>query len=130
MWRKQIRAEQAAEQASRAVAKAKALQEAALARPESPENEGASGDSSDSSDSSDGSETDSPSSTRLGQNTVSGPVSQTANARTSGGSIAGSNHETLVNEPEDESEHSGNIGQHVPVEAQPFNSPHTPVDRR
>ncbi|KUJ21987.1 uncharacterized protein LY89DRAFT_608651 [Mollisia scopiformis] len=40
MWRKQIRAERAAEQAFQAVAKAKALQEAAMARPGSSGNEG------------------------------------------------------------------------------------------
>jgi len=40
MWRKQIRAERAAEQASQMVAKAKALKEAAMARPGSSGNEG------------------------------------------------------------------------------------------
>ncbi|PBP27904.1 heavy metal tolerance protein precursor [Diplocarpon rosae] len=40
MWRKQIKAERAAEQASQAVAKAKALKEAAMARPGSSGNEG------------------------------------------------------------------------------------------
>lgn len=40
MWRKQIRAERAADKAFQAVAKAKALQEAALARPGSSGNEG------------------------------------------------------------------------------------------
>ncbi|CAL3969286.1 hypothetical protein PZA11_006127 [Diplocarpon coronariae] len=40
MWRKQIKAERAAEQASQAVAKARALKEAAMARPGSSGNEG------------------------------------------------------------------------------------------
>lgn len=40
MWRKQIRANRAAEEADRMVAKAKALQEAALERPGSSGNEG------------------------------------------------------------------------------------------
>jgi len=40
MWRKQIRAERAAEQASQMAAKAKALKEAAMARPGSSGNEG------------------------------------------------------------------------------------------
>ncbi len=40
MWRKQIKAERAAEQASQMVAKAKALKEAIMARPGSSGNEG------------------------------------------------------------------------------------------
>jgi ABC-type glutathione transport system ATPase component len=47
MWRKQIRAERAAEQASVAVARAQALQEAANNRPGSPGNDGGSGDVSE-----------------------------------------------------------------------------------
>jgi hypothetical protein len=94
MWRKQIRAEQAAEQASRAVAKANALREAAMDRPGSSGNEG--GPSEDVSES----EAD----TR-GGNTLVGPslasralVRAAENLRDSTPSVAGSNVDTLVDE--------------------------------
>ena len=94
MWRKQIRAEQAAEQASRAVAKANALREAAMDRPGSSGNEG--GPSEDVSES----EAD----TR-GGNALVGPslasralVRAAGNLRDSTPSIAGSNVDTLVDE--------------------------------
>jgi ABC-type multidrug transport system ATPase subunit len=120
MWRKQIRAEQAAEQASRAVAKANALRELALARPGSSGNEGGmSGDVSES-------ETDAPSNTRLADSSaVIGSVSQTTDVHQPSGSIAGSNHETLVDDeaPEDGGQND-NLGQHIAAEAQPFNARH------
>lgn len=47
MWRKQIRAERAAEEASVAVARAQALQKAAINRPDSPGNDGGSEDVSE-----------------------------------------------------------------------------------
>jgi ATP-binding cassette, subfamily B, vacuolar membrane transporter HMT1/ACLQ len=99
MWRKQIRAEQAAEQASRAVAKANALREAAMDRPGSSGNEG--GPSEDVSDS----EAD----TRGGGNGLVGPslasralVRAAENLRDSTPSVAGSNVDTLVDERGDE----------------------------
>lgn len=94
MWRKQIRAEQAAEQASRAVAKANALREAAMDRPGSSGNEG--GPSEDVSES----EAD----TR-GGNSLVGPslasralIRAAENLRDSTPSVAGSNVDTLVDE--------------------------------
>jgi hypothetical protein len=120
MWRKQIRAEQAAEQASRAVAKANALREAALARPGSSGNEGVpSGDVSES-------EMDARSGTGpVGPSPASRDVSHITDARATGSSVAGSNHETLVDdEALEEGGQNGNLGQHIPAEAQPVNTPH------
>jgi hypothetical protein len=120
MWRKQIRAEQAAEQASRAVAKANALRELALARPGSSGNEGGtSGDVSEN-------ETETPRNTRLvNSSAVTGSASHTTDTPHRGGSVAGSTHETLVeDEAQDDGGQNGNLGQHIAAEAQPFNTPH------
>lgn len=99
MWRKQIRAEQAAEQASRAVAKANALREAAMDRPGSSGNEG--GPSEDVSES----EAD----PRSNGNGLGGPslasralVRAAENMRDSTPSVTGSNVDTLVDERGDE----------------------------
>jgi ABC-type glutathione transport system ATPase component len=119
MWRKQIRAEQAAEQASRAVAKANALRELALARPGSSENEGgSSGDVSEN-------ETEAPSNTRLVlPSAVTGSATLTTDTPHHGSSIAGSTHETLVEDeaPEDGGQ-NGNLGQQIAGEAEPFGTP-------
>lgn len=92
MWRKQIRAEQAAEQASRAVAKANALKKAVMDRPGSSGNEG--GPSEDVSEN----EADGRSTTGLLDPSVPRGVA----TRNTGTSVAGSNVDTLVDElPED-----------------------------
>lgn len=89
MWRKQIRAEQAAEQASRAVAKANALKKAVMDRPGSSGNEG--GPSEDVSEN----EADGRSQTGLLDPSV-------PRGAVAGTSVAGSNVDTLVDElPED-----------------------------
>ncbi|TVY58761.1 ABC transporter aclQ [Lachnellula suecica] len=98
MWRKQIRAEQAAEQASRAVAKANALREAAMDRPGSSGNEG--GPSEDISES----EAD----PRTSGNALVGPslasralVRAAGHARDNSPSVASSNVGTLVDDSRD-----------------------------
>ncbi|RDL39683.1 Uncharacterized protein BP5553_04023 [Venustampulla echinocandica] len=92
MWRKQIRAEQAAEQASRAVAKANALREAAMDRPGSSGNGGPSEDSSES-------EADARSTNTL---SIPAPASRVdgaaENPRGAGSSVTGSNVDTLVDD--------------------------------
>lgn len=105
MWRKQIRAEQAAEQASRAVAKANALREAAMDRPGSSGNGGPSGDSSES-------EADSRSTNTLSI-PVPAPTASGAAANPRGaGSVTESNVDTLV---DDSSEYarSGNTTRQI-----------------
>ena len=123
MWRKQIRAEQAAEQASRAVAKANALREAAMDRPGSSGNEG--GPSEDVSES----EAD----PRTGGNALGGPslasralVRAAENMRDSTPSVAGSNVDTLVDERGDENTSSdGEAG-----DAGPDPTRNRPTERR
>ena len=119
MWRKQIRAEQAAEQASRAVAKANALRKAALARPGSSGNEGS--PSEDVSES----ETDTHSSTgEMGLNIIVGSLTRSTEPHVLGTSVGGSNNETLVdNEAHEDDGLHRNLGQ--PTEGQPFNTPHS-----
>lgn len=109
MWRKQIRAEQAAEHASRAVAKANALREAAMERPGSSGNEG--GPSEDVSES----EAD----PRHSGNALGVPslasralVRAAEHLRDSTPSVAGSNVDTLVDERGDDN--SSSDGDAVP----------------
>lgn len=117
MWRKQIRAEQAAEQASRAVAKANALREAAMDRPGSSGNEG--GPSEDVSES----EAD----PRTSGNGLGAPslasralVRAAENMRDSTPSVTGSNVDTLVDERGDENTSSdGEAGDVDPTRSLP-----------